>query len=139
MKPLFVLLALVVAGCGEDPKPKPGPATGPLVTYERGGGFAYQPRRVVIQRDGRARLTVQTGEKVTRDSFTITDAELDDLEQALGDARSVEAPRTQTGCADCFTYEVRADGVEFVFDDVSLGEAPAEHRRVVGVLQQITD
>jgi acetylornithine deacetylase/succinyl-diaminopimelate desuccinylase-like protein len=138
MKPLLVLLALAVAGCGDE-RAEPKSATGPLVTYERGGGFAYQPRRVVVQRDGRARLTVETHGKATHTSFTVPADRLAEIERALADARGIDAPRTQTGCADCFTYEVKADGVDFAFDDVSLEQAPPELRRVVGVLQEISD
>jgi len=137
MRVLLALVVLVAAGCGGEAKPQP--ATGPLVTYERGGGFAAQPKRLVIRRDGRARLKVRTGQKVTHASFTVSAEELDELERALDDARGVDAPKTETGCADCFTYTVDADGVEFEFDDVSLEDAPPELRRVVGVLQQITD
>jgi hypothetical protein len=140
MRTLLVLLALAVGACGDDAKKTTTkPATGPLVVFERGGGFAAQPQRLVIQRDGRARLTVRTGPKVTHAAFTVPSAKLDDLEQALGDARGVDAPHTATGCADCFTYAVQADGVRFDFDEVSLEQAPAELKRVVGVLQQITD
>ena len=144
MRTLLVLLALALAACGgDDPKTKPEatptPATGPLVTYERTGGYASQPKQLVIERDGSARLTVQTGQKITHDKLTIPAQQLDELEQALDAARGVAVPKSQTGCADCFTYAVQADGVGFSFDDVSLQDAPAELKRVVGVLQHITD
>ena len=140
MKALLVLLALALTACGEDADPKTTkPATGPLVVYERGGGIAAQPRTLTIQRDGRARLTVQTGQKVTHASVTVPAGRLDELEQALDDARGVEVPKSQTGCADCFTYDVHADGVEFSLDDVSLEDAPEALKRVVGVLNQITE
>jgi hypothetical protein len=141
MRALLAFLALALAACGDaatKPEATP-PPTGPLVTYERAGGFASQPQRLVVERDGSARLTVQTGQKVTHASFTVPADRLDELEQALDDAQGVDVPKSQTACADCFTYAVDANGVEFSFDDVSLEDAPAEARRVVGVLQHITD
>src|SRR4051812_36769778 len=107
MKALLVLLVLIAGGCGDD-----GPAkakSGPLVTYERGGGFAAQPQTLVVQRDGAARLTVVTGGKISHARFAVADRQLGDLEQALDGARGVDGPTTPTGCADCFTYAVHAD------------------------------
>jgi hypothetical protein len=41
----------------------------------------------VVGREGNARLSVTTGGKVSRSSFTLTGAPRDDLEKALDDAR----------------------------------------------------
>jgi hypothetical protein len=136
-----VLLSIIIGllGCGDDPAPVTHTGTGPLVTYERGGGVASQPQKLVIQRDGRARLQVQTAGKDADNRFTLTAADLKALESALHDARGVDLPTPQGGCADCFEYTVQADGVDLHLDSVAYEDAatPTELKSVVAILEKL--
>jgi hypothetical protein len=141
---LITALAAALTACGDASQPTEPPSTppdGPLVTYERGGGIAGQAQRLVIQRDGRARLEVRTGTGLDRTSFTLTPAQLEPLEGALTAARGADTPEPDYGCADCFEYSVRADGVRIELDSVSYSDAdtPDELVRVVALLEHLAD
>jgi hypothetical protein len=134
-------LALLALGFGflgcDERKPIVQHDISALVIYEKGGGFASQPKRLVIDKDGHAKLSVRTGAKLSRSSITLGADQLSELEDALDAARGVSAPTEPTGCADCFTYSVEADDLDFSLDDVSLDKAPDELGRLTVLLDRI--
>jgi hypothetical protein len=142
---LLLLLGLFTAllGCGDDKTttttPTP-PKTGPLVTFEKGGGIASQPITLTVSRSGQARLDVRTGPKVTHSSFTVSPDDLQAVDAALDDARGVKLTAPTGGCADCFTYAVRADGISFTVDEAALsdGDVPKELAALVGQLTTLS-
>jgi hypothetical protein len=138
MKTILLLGAIVaaLAGCGEDKVSQAPPQTGPLVTFARGGGIASQPKELVVDRRGNGKLTVQTGMKVTHSDLTLSARKLDELEAAIEGARGVELPKTDVVCADCFIYDIKADGVAYRLDSISYSDAgtPAALKDLVGIL-----
>jgi hypothetical protein len=139
MKTLLALLCLVVGlpGCGGREKPPHKPAPGPLVVFEHGGGIAAQPRRLEIDHQGRANLTVRTGADASSRTFRLSAAQLEDLEQALDAAAGADQP-APTGCADCFTYSIVADGLRVDLDQVSIDKAPDAVGRLVTLLEGLS-
>jgi hypothetical protein len=144
MKTLVTLLIAVagVAGCGgddESPSTKPPvKKTGPLVVYEHGGGFAAQPRRLVIDRDGHARVSIQTGGKISRRTFALHEQQLRQLEDELINAQGDSGPDTPTGCADCFTYSIEADDIDVDLDQVSIEHTTNDLKRLVATLERLS-
>ncbi|MEA2124948.1 MAG: hypothetical protein QOI80_1730 [Solirubrobacteraceae bacterium] len=138
MKTLVAVVALAFGfpGCETRP-PVVKHDGGPLVVYEHGGGIAAQPRRLVIERDGRAKLTVVTGADESHRAFRLTGPELDDVERALEDAAGAEQPKP-TGCADCFTFSITADGIDVDLDQVSIDDAPEPVGRLVTLLEGLS-
>jgi hypothetical protein len=136
---LVILIGTLVAlaGCGDDKTSTPKtPATGPLVVYERGGGIASQPLKLTVDRSGHAALEVRTGPKLSHDEFTVGAGDLADLENAIDAAQGVDPKPTNTGCADCYEYSVKADGVAFHLDSVTYTDdaTPAELKDLVAEL-----
>ena len=138
MRTILVLLALGLAACGHATERPAAPHGSPAVMFEHSGGYASQPRRLVVDGRGHARLTVTTGTKVSHSAFTLSPAQREDLTQALDAARGVKLTQPTGGCADCFTYLVKADGVDFYLDEVALQDAPAPLKRVVTVLEKLS-
>jgi hypothetical protein len=132
----FVALGLGLLGCDDD-KPVTHRTTGPLVVYEHGGGFASQPRDLEIDRQGHARLSVRTGADLAKRTFDLSPAQLDELEGALDDAAGAAQPGP-TGCADCFTYTIHADGIDLSLDQVSIEDAPDPVGRLVTLLEDLS-
>ena len=99
---LLAGIALVLlTGCGDDGgsgggTEKSATLTGP-VTFERGGGIAGRRDRLVVQPDGKAKLTVQTATK----SIQLSDAELADLERELAKADLASLPADCTSTSPC--------------------------------------
>jgi hypothetical protein len=136
---LLVIAALGFAlpGC-EDDGPADRPAHGPLVVYDHGGGYAAQPRHLVIDRDGHAKLTIRSGTGVTRRSFDLPAPQLQDLEDALINAQGDDDPDTPTGCADCFTFSIQADDIDVDLDQVSMEHATNDLQRLVEMLERLS-
>ena len=135
----FFVLALPVAGCGDDDNPPGEPSSGLLVAYQRSGGVAGVLEELRVQRSGEA--TVVVGPDRRRSTFTLGGAELEQLESDLdaADLTDPEAPPGDSGCADCFGYRIEYDGEEITWDDLDrpsqslqaiagdLGEIVADH------------
>lgn len=139
MRLLLAIAALTLAACGDDPRPQaPPPRTGPLVTYEHGGGIAAQPRRLVVDRDGHARLTVRTGADETTRRFDLHAEQLRRLEDELINAQGDAAPDVPTACADCFVYTIAADDVDVTLDEANLEHATNDLRRLVSTLERLS-
>jgi hypothetical protein len=137
---LLVVIAAIglgLPGC-EDEKPVPKHPTGPLVVYDHGGGYASQPRHLVVDRDGHANLTIHTGTAVTRRSFDVPAPQLQDLEDALINAQGDTDPDVPTGCADCFTFAIRADDIDVDLDQVSIEHATNDLQRLVAMLERLS-
>ena len=144
MRAIGVLLSIMagLAACGDEDRnapPQNSPA-GPLVTYEREGGVAGRPQRLVVKRDGRAQLTVTAGPDAGEEEFRVDGGELAEIERAVQAARGVEAPPLAAGCADCFVYTIQADGVDVQLDSVSYGDrrTPKPLAALVGRLDRLT-
>ena len=137
-----LLLAILALGLGlpgcEDDTPAAGHPDGPLVTYEHGGGIAAQPRRLVIDRDGHARLATTTGTTLSHRRFDLSPTQLADLEDELADARGDTDPDQPGGCADCFTFSIEADDIDVDLDQVSIEAATDGLRRLVATLERLS-
>ena len=146
MKPLAILLTAIslLAGCGdEEATPPERPAgDGPLVSFARTGGFAPQPYSLEVDREGGATLTLTTRQdkdKTKRftlsadDRSTLTDA-LDAVRDAGEDGRNVNA-----GCADCFYYSVKADGIDLELDSFTYTDdaTPEAQVALVAILEEL--
>lgn len=136
MKVVLAIAAVCLGllGCGDT-----GTVTdGPLVVYEHGGGLAPEPRRLVVERDGRATLTVLPGADETRRQFDLTTTQLGDLEDQLTAAQGDTVSDEPTDCRDCFGYSIRAERIDVGLDDVSLADATDDLRRLVGTLERLS-
>ena len=131
-----VLGALLLAGCGGSEEPEPGEALErETITYSRTGGVAGVGEFLAIEPDGQARLQVGIVEPRST-TFEVPAATLDELYRGLEEAGIVEleAPEEESGCADCFTYEVGMGSEHVDGDDIDF---PAELEPVLGELQEI--
>jgi hypothetical protein len=140
MRILLVIAALGLAACGaEDEKPlTPRKKTGPLVVFEHGGGIAAQPRQLVVDRDGHARVTLVTGGKSSHRSFDLSAQQLGQLEDELVNAQGDSGPDEPTGCADCFTYSIEADDIDLDLDQVSIEHTTSDLKRLVATLERLS-
>lgn len=121
----FILGALLVGGCSEGE----GDSTAPsgddlLVTYTRSGGLAPIFEEMTIEADGDAVLTTggfrPQDQEVTE--FTLEDAELTALTDAVANGE-LEAFEPGTGvCADCYEYSIVTADAEVRFSDVDLDD-----------------
>ena len=137
---LLAGIALVLlTGCGDDGDPgggseKSATLTGP-VTYERGGGVAGRRDRLVVEPDGKAKLTVQTATK----SIQLSDAELADLERELAKADLTSLPAdstSKTPVPDTFGYRVTYDDTTVTADDPAM---PAKLRALTAGLGALVE
>ncbi len=140
MKELVLLgtcLAVVAAGCGGDDTTTTTADPGILVTYSRSGGVASMPESLVIRADGSA--TVEAGVTGAREEFELDPDELARVRTELEAAEfdDVADPPVQTGCADCYVYEITYDGTTMSYDE-SQAALPASVTAVVTHLSEIT-
>lgn len=120
---------LLAAGCGDGQDTTTDPGNDPLVTYSRSGGIAGIEERLLVDRGGRATVSIGGGSPT---SFTLSDSELGRLEAALQAADLAAVTDRETGCADCFRYEVTYDGTTVAYDEVA--EPPPSVAAVVSQL-----
>ena len=84
--------------------PRRAPTLAGPVTYERGGGVAGRRDRLVVEPDGKAKLTVQTATK----SIQLSDAELADLQRELAKADLTSLPQSPPARRPCPTRSATA-------------------------------
>ena len=136
----LVCLAISSPACG--PPERPVPAAEFAIAYERSGGFAPMPRKLVIRPVLLGTVTeVRQAPYDTRTAtrlFRVRPKTAEGLRRALARAgfASIDSPGPGTGCADCFLYEIRYRGHEVAFDQVS---EPARLRPVVERLEAIAE
>jgi hypothetical protein len=142
----LVGLALL-AGCGSGDDGGGGTQVDPdptLVTYKRGGGIAATYIEVTIGQDGSGAYTSgydQPGHPAKAGGFELTDAQMDDLRDAIEAAQPLAVEDGETGCADCYEYEIDAGGQEVSFDDVELTDGTVSEgiAALQGELQELAD
>ena len=133
-------LTLASPACGAAEKPVPAATF--AIAYERGGGFAPMPRKLVIRPVLLGTVTeVRQGPNdswAATQRFRVRPRTAEALRRALAraDFGGIESPSPDTGCADCFLYEIRYRGHEVRFDQVSI---PGRLRGVLDRLEAIAD
>ena len=137
---LACLTAAAAPGCGPKLAEAQPPAERFAISYERGGGFAPVPHKLVIRPGRRASLTVReyAPPRAATVDFPVSKRRVEGLRRALAraDFQSIESPGPDSGCSDCFLYEIRHRGHEVAFDDVSM---PGRLRGVVDRLEAIVE
>ena len=131
---LILFAAGLITGCGDD-EPADEQAAGILVEYQRSGGIAGVLEHLRVERDGSATLVV--GPDRRRSTFTLAEAELEQLESDLeaADLTDPEAPPGDPGCADCFGYRIEYEDEEVTFD--SLDRPSGSLQALAGDLDEI--
>lgn len=134
---LLAGLALLVlaAGCGDDGGGGGRPELKGPVTYERGGGFAGRRDRLIVQPDGRARLTTF---ETTRE-IELEARDLDRLAAELERADLSSLPEKSTSphpVPDAFGHRIQYGGSVVTTDDPAM---PDRLRPLVGTLGGLVD
>jgi hypothetical protein len=140
--PALVLACLAAVGGGCDrtdaaaagtPLPPPGSFA---IFYERSGGFAPSTSRLIV-RPGRHAVAETSGSRAgeRRVEFLIGKRRVLALERGLRQAgfASIGDPG-ESGCADCFEYEIRYRGQSLSVDEA---EMPSRLEPVIGELESI--
>ena len=130
---LAVALLLATACGGEAGGGGAGGLDGEL-RYTRSGGLAGVHEELVIQPDGRARLTVRGQDP---EEFSLSEEELEGVASALEEAALDDIPADSTSdpaAPDAFTYVIEYEGREVRTDDPS---APSELDSLLGELDRI--
>ncbi|HYC80708.1 MAG TPA: hypothetical protein VEB65_02910 [Solirubrobacterales bacterium] len=130
-------LALVTGTAAVAAAPAPLPPPGAFaIFYERSGGFAPSNSTLVV-RPGRHAVAATSGSRAgaNRVEFRIAKRRVLGLERALRQAgfASIADPG-ESGCADCFEYEIRYRGHTLAIDESQL---PARLEPVIGELESI--
>jgi hypothetical protein len=132
------IAVVLLAGCGDDGggsgSGKGATLSGP-VTFERGGGIGGRRDRLVVQPDGRARLTVRDRTK----SIRLTGSELAKLGRELDAADLASVPPNSTSrqpVPDTFGYRVLYGGATVTTDDPAM---PDKLRGLVGGLGALVE
>ena len=138
LPPILALAgAAAVAGCGSGDggitDKEPPTSDGPLVVYEKGGGFAPVSQSLEIEADGSGTATSGTfepgqGPDELTAEFTLSDEELAELTEAVG-STELTTLDTDTMCSDCFTYGIETANGSTDFDDAMLsgvGDEPPD-------------
>ena len=140
---LPVLLACLAALCGGDREAADRAAAAPLpppgsfaIFYQRSGGFAPSTSTLTV-RPGRHAVAETSGSRAgeNRVEFRIGKKRVLALERGLRRAgfASIADPG-ESGCADCFEYEIRYRGHSLAFDE---SQTPARLEAVIGELESV--
>jgi len=110
MGALLAVLACVVAvgNCGDPPLPATPPVEQFAISYERSGGLAAMPEKLVVHPGRHATVTAIDGRgKRHGREFRIGVKQAKKLRAAAETARIDELPTSEPGsCADCYVYSV---------------------------------
>lgn len=122
----LAVVALFLAGCGQDPKTTSGDSRrtidGIEMTWTRSGGVAGIDITVEVENSGKWTVT-DTGQDETREG-ELGDDKRKELESLVADTDLFEGgPGSDEGCADTFKDRLVFDGLELETD---CGEAPNE-------------
>jgi hypothetical protein len=133
---LLAGLALVLlAGCGDDDGGEGKPALAGTLIYERGGGLAGRRDRLVLQPDGRAKVTARGK---TRE-VELKPRELDRIAAEVEKADLPSVPERSTSpkpIPDTFAYRIQYGTSEVTTDDPAM---PDELRSLVARLGQLVE
>ncbi len=125
--------AAAVATAPAAPRPSPGDFA---IFYERSGGFAPSTSTLIV-RPGRHAVAATSGSRAgeRRVEFRIGRRQVLALQRGLRQAgfASIEDPG-ESGCADCFEYEIRYRGHRLSIDE---SEMPSRLEPVIGELEAI--
>ena len=133
------VLALATGAAAVPTAPTLGPLPSPgsfAIFYERSGGFAPSTSTLVV-RPGRHAVAATSGSRAgeNRVEFRIAKRRVLALARGLrqADFTSIADPG-ESGCADCFEYEIRYNGHRLAIDESQL---PARLEPVIGELEAI--
>jgi hypothetical protein len=130
-KLLIVLILSLLAACA--PVPQAGDQLPDLegtwsITLSQSGGFAGVQRTVTITADGK--VVAMDARADHRGTLQLSEAELEKLKQHVSAAGVVGPTGTDTGCADCFLYDLKivtsTSSFSVALDDVTLPESGLE-------------
>ncbi len=138
--------ALALAACGEKSEPSPGPQATtattttatmpgtPLVSYARSGGVAAFQEILTVTRNGDAKLELGFLPDASLTRFELSKGELELLTDTLEEAELEPGDAPETGCADCFEYEITTAEGTSRFDESAI---PPGAEDLVRVLEKI--
>ncbi len=125
------LAAALLGGCGgSGSSTETGAAQGVELTYHRSGGFAPIDETLRIHRSGSASLIVRLPpqgdvRKAELSRFELGAAQAQGLAGALKRSgfEGLEPTPTNSGCADCFVYELATPANALRFDQATIPRA----------------
>jgi hypothetical protein len=122
--------ALALGPCAGTAPTAASPAARFTISYERSGGLAAMPQKLVIRPGRRATVTALDAHGRRRSvEFSITAKKVEQLRAAAETARIGDvAPSPPSGCADCFVYSVTYRGETASVAEV---DVPARMRGLV--------
>jgi hypothetical protein len=98
------------------------------ITLDQSGGFAGVQRAVTITSDGKVIAWDMRAEH--SGSMQLSEAELAELRRQVSAVGVVGQTGTETGCADCFIYDLKIETASAVYsvalDDVTLPDSGLE-------------
>jgi hypothetical protein len=133
---LATVLACLAATCGPATVQSPSP-TSPstsqfAISYERSGGLAAMPQKLVIRPGRHGILTTRGPDELRTSRFRVAPKRIEGLRGALqrADFGTVDTPEP-SNCSDCYLYALRYEGREVSFSEVDMPE------RLHGVLDRL--
>lgn len=125
---ILLLLACCLASCRALPGsggPTPDLGGAWSITLTQSGGFAGVQRVVTVSADGR--VVAHDVRADQSGSVQLSASELSTLAEQVAAAALLQPTRTDSGCADCFLYDVKIDSAagsaSFQLDDVTLPDS----------------
>jgi hypothetical protein len=126
-------------GCGGPAAEAPPSVARFAISYERSGGLAAMPQKLVIRPGRHAAVTTRDTDSLQPRTvrFRIGVKRIESLSRALEKAHfeTIGTPGPNPGaCADCFYYAIGYQGHEVGFSQI---EVPKGLRSVIGQLEAV--
>jgi hypothetical protein len=126
-------------GCGGPAAGAPPSVAQFAISYERSGGLAAMPQKLVVKRGRHAAVTTRDADSLQPRTvrFRIGVNRVEGLRSALAKAgfETIETPGPNPGaCADCYLYAIDYRGHEASFSEIDL---PKRLHGVVGQLEAV--